>query len=206
MNSNNSLGIPHVATENQENNGNAAPLSLSERGAARRKLAKAGVGAAGLLVTLESRATMTPLICKSPSGALSGGLSSNYSRATTCAGLSPGYWKNHNSWPVSRSILFTSVFEVAGDKSTCTAKTLNKSYLCSTMLNLLSKQTFDRYNLGMHLVATYLNVMSGKISFLSVETLQKMWSDVQRTGRYSPAQGVYWNAEQVKNYLANTHD
>jgi hypothetical protein len=193
-----------VASENQENNGNAAPLSLSERGAARRRLAKAGVGAAGLLVTLESRATMTPLICKSPSGALSGGLSSNYSRTTTCAGLSPGYWKNHTSWPCSRNIMFATVF--GGNANACTAKTLNKSYECSTMLNLLSKQTFDKYNLGMHLVATYLNVMSGKISFLSVETLQKMWSDLQKTGRYSPAQGVYWSAEQVKNYLANTHD
>jgi len=194
-----------VATENQENNGNAAPLSLSERGATRRRLAKAGVGAAGLLVTLESRATMTPLICKSPSGALSGGLSSNYRRATTCAGLSPGYWKNHTgSWPCSSTIMFASVF--GSNTNACTSKTLNKSYECSTMLNLLSKQSFDKYNLGMHLVATYLNVVSGKISFLSVGTLQKMWSDLQKTGRYSPAQGVYWSAEQVKNYLANTHD
>jgi len=100
--------------------------------------------------------------------------------------------------------MFASVF--GSNTNACTSKTLNKSYECSTMLNLLSKQSFDKYNLGMHLVATYLNVVSGKISFLSVGTLQKMWSDLQKTGRYSPAQGVYWSAEQVKNYLANTHD
>lgn len=197
-----------MATEHQENNGNATPLSLSKRGATRRRLAKAGVGAAGVLLTLDSRAAMSPMICKSPSGALSGGLSSNYNNAaTTCEGLSPGYWLNHtSSWPVSNQIMFVSVFEVPGDKNACTPETLNQSYQCSTMLNLLSPHDFDRYNLGRHLVATYLNVMSGKISFLSVATLQKMWSDVLRTGQYSPASGVYWSAEQVKNYLENTHD
>ncbi|MGJ7915234.1 hypothetical protein ACI48D_07110 [Massilia sp. LXY-6] len=195
-----------MTTDNQENKGNAAPLPLSERGATRRRLAKAGIGAAGILWTLESRATMNTMICKAPSGALSGGLSSHYSPATACSGLSPGYWKNHRSWPVSRNIMFTSVFDVQGEKSTCTEQTINQSYLCSTMLNLLSKQSFDRYNLGMHLVATYLNIMSGKISFLSVDTLQKMWTDVQATGHYSPASGVFWSAEQVKNYLQATHD
>jgi hypothetical protein len=197
-----------VATDNQENNGNASPLSLSQRGLTRRRLAKAGIGVVGVLSTLESRAAMSPMICKSPSGALSGGLSSNYNNAaTTCEGLSPGYWLNHTSaWPVSNQIMFSAVFDVPGDKSSCTPQSLNQSYECSTMLNLLNPQDFDRYNLGRHVVATYLNIMSGKISFLSVTTLQKMWSDVLRTGQYSPASGVYWSAEQVKNYLENTHD
>lgn len=179
---------------------------MSERGAARRRLSKAGVGAAGILLTLESRATMSPMMCKSPSGALSGGLSSNYGPAPVCKGLSPGYWKNHSNWPCSRNIMFTDVFYVAGDKRTCTTKTRNTSYLCSTMLNLLSKQTFDRYNLAMHVVATYLNILSGRISFLTVDALAAMWSDVQINGRYSPATGVYWSAEQVKRYLEATHD
>jgi hypothetical protein len=204
---NNSLGIPHVATENQENNGNAAPLSLSERGAARRRLAKAGVGAAGILATLESRATMSPMMCKSPSGALSGGLSSHYGTAPVCQGLSPGYWKNHTgSWPCATDLWFADVFYVPGNRSVCTVKTKNKSYLCSTLLNVLSPQSFDKYNLGMHAVATYLNIRSGKISFLSVETLLSMWREVQTKGYYSPTAGVKWTAEQVKNYLQATHD
>jgi hypothetical protein len=29
---------------------------------------------------------------------------------------------------------------------------------------------------------------------------------VQTTGYYSPAENVFWNAEQVKNYLEATHD
>jgi hypothetical protein len=65
---------------------------------------------------------------------------------------------------------------------------------------------FDKYNLGMHLVATYLNVLSGQIGFLSVQTLQQMWSQLQSPGYYTPAKGVFWSPEQTKNYLEATHD
>jgi hypothetical protein len=196
-----------VATENQENNGNAAPLSLSGRGATRRRLAKAGVGAAGVLLTLESRATMSPMMCKAPSGALSGGLSSHYGPAPVCQGRSPGYWKNHPGvWPVPTTTFFADVFYVAGNRRSCTVKTKNTNYLCSTMMFLVSPQSFDKYNLAMHAIATYLNIKSGKISFLSVETLLNMWYEVQTKGMYTPTAGVTWNAEQVKNYLQATHD
>ena len=194
-----------MATENQENNGNVAPLSLSERGATRRRLAKAGIGAVGILSTLESRAAMSPMICKAPSGALSGGLSSHYGPEPVCQGLSPGYWKNHTgAWPIPITTMFADVFYVAGDRSSCNAN--SKSYLCSTMLSLVSPQRFDRYNLAMHTVATYLNIRSGKINFLSVEALLNMWYEVQTKGYYSPTAGVKWNPEQVKNYLQATHD
>jgi hypothetical protein len=196
-----------VATDNQENNGNAAPLSLSERGARRRRLAKAGIGAAGVLWTLESRAAMGPMMCKAPSGALSGGLSSHYGPPPVCDGRSPGYWKNHTGeWPIPLTTMFADVFYVAGSKQSCNAETKDKSYLCSTMLNLLSPQTFDLYNLAMHTVATYLNIKSGKINFLPIDTLLTMWTDVQIKGYYAPTAGVQWNAEQVKNYLEATHD
>jgi hypothetical protein len=196
-----------VATENQENNGNAAPLSLSERGARRRRLAKAGVGAVGVLWTLESRATVGQMICKSPSGALSGGLSSHYGPPPVCQGLSPGYWKNNtNGWPIPVTTMFADVFYVPGDRGTCNTDTKDKSYLCSTMLNLLSPQDFDRYNLAMHTVATCLNIKSGKINFLSIETLLSMWYEVQTKGYYTPVPGVQWTPEQVKNYLEATHD
>jgi hypothetical protein len=195
-----------VATEHQDNDKKAVPMPLGKHGAARRRLAKAGIGAAGVLYTLESHATMSPMMCKSPSGALSGGLSSHYGPKPVCKGLSPGYWKNHSSWPCSRSALFSSVFYVAGDHSSCSVKANQASYLCTTMVSLLSPQGYDRYNLGMHVVATYLNILSRRISFLSVETLSAMWYDVQTKGHYSPVAGVYWSAEQVKSYLESTHD
>jgi hypothetical protein len=181
-------------------------MPLGKHGAARRRLAKAGIGAAGILATLESHAAMSPMMCKSPSGALSGGLSSHYGPARVCQGLSPGYWKNHADWPCATDTLFSSVFYVAGDRSSCSVKENKASYLCTTMLDLLSPQGYDRYNLGMHVVATYLNILSSRINFLSVETLSAMWYDVQTKGQYSPVANVYWSAEQVKNYLESTHD
>ena len=62
----------------------------------------------------------------------------------------------------------------------------------------------DPYNLGMHLVAAYLNVMSNRITFLNTQTLSNMWYDVITYGHYAPSAGISWNAEQVKNYLQST--
>jgi hypothetical protein len=177
---------------------------LSKRGAARRRLAKAGVGAAGVLWTLESQAAMTPLLCKSPSGALSGGLNSHYGPAPACSGLSPGYWKNHDGWPVARDVRFAAVFYVPGDMNSCEPNKAATSYLCATLGDLISPQSYDKYNLGMHVVATYLNILSGRIGFLSVETLKNMWYEVATTNRYSPTANVYWTPEQVKRYLVAT--
>jgi hypothetical protein len=193
-----------VASEDQYNDKNAVPPALSKRGATRRRLAKAGVGAAGVLVTLESHAAMTPLMCKSPSGALSGGLNSHYGPAPACSGLSPGYWKNHDGWPCSRTAMFASVFYVPGNINSCDSKKEVTSYRCATLEDLLEAKDYDTYNLGMHMVATYLNILSGKIGFLSVDTLKNMWYEVRTTGRYSPAAGVYWTAEEVKKYLEKT--
>jgi hypothetical protein len=53
-------------------------------------------------------------------------------------------------------------------------------------------------------VATYLNILSGRIGFLSVETLKNMWYEVATTNRYSPTANVYWTPEQVKRYLRAT--
>jgi hypothetical protein len=194
----------HVASEDQHNDNSAAPPSLSKRGVARRRLAKAGVGAAGVLWTLESQAAMTPLLCKSPSGALSGGLNSHYGPAPTCNGPSPGYWKTHDGWPCARDTRFAAVFHVPGDMNSCEPNKAATSYLCATFGDLISPQSYDTYNLAMHVVATYLNILSGRISFLSVETLKNMWYEVATTNRYSPTANVYWTPEQVKRYLRAT--
>lgn len=64
------------------------PAALNGHGAARRRLAKAGLGAAGVLMTLESRATLHHgPICVAPSAALSTGADSTYTKGRmTCAG------------------------------------------------------------------------------------------------------------------------
>lgn len=187
-----------MSTEDQPARAEAAP-SLTPRGAARRRLTTAGLGAASVLWTLDAKATMKPMVCVSASGALSGGLSSSYiGTRPACAGKSPGYWKNHDGWPVATDKLFGEVFRCSGRYS--------ETYGKKTLLEIVRGCDFDSYNLGVHLVATYLNVLSGRIGFLSVSTLQQMWSQLQSPGYYSPGSGVFWNAEQTKRYLEATHD
>jgi len=190
--------IEPVSTEEQAARTDGAP-TLTPRGTARRRLTKAGLGAASVLWSLDSRATMKPMVCVSASAALSGGLSSNYADTTAkCAGKSPGYWKNHGGWPCDSDKAFSAVFGCGGKYALTYGK--------KSLREIVQGCDFDRYNLGRHLVATYLNVLSGRIGFLSVATLQQMWSQLQSPGYYQPAKGVFWNAEQTKRYLEATHD
>ncbi|UVW28907.1 hypothetical protein [Massilia sp. H6] len=194
-----------MSTEDQPASASETPM-ISARGAARRRLTKAGVGAASVLWTLDSRATMKPMVCVSASGALSGGLSSNYTtKAPRCDGKSPGYWKNHSgnkksfsSWPRPPETAFNDVFACYG--------TNRNTYGSKSLIEIVEGCSFDKFNFGMHLVATYLNVLSGRIGFLSVQSLQKMWNEIQSVGYYKPAEGVFWSAEQTKRYLEATHD
>jgi hypothetical protein len=146
-------------------------------------------------------------VCKSPSGSLSGGLQSQPSNQTlVCGGLSPGYWKQHlNRWPAGAipktqngkiATKFASVFPGGGTTFLQNA----------TLLECLedNSPSNDPHNLAMHLVAAYLNVLSGKISYLTVPALQKIWHDVITYGYYSPSAGVKWDAYAVKIYLEST--
>lgn len=179
-----------------------ASAGMSARGLARRRFGKAGAGASGVLLTLVSQPGMACDICKAPSGSLSGGLKSHTGPAVACSGLSPGYWKNHSSWPsgCATTTRFSSVFNCAGlNKNTYGAAT-------TTLKSILSHQTFDSSNLGMHMAATYLNIRSGRIGFLTVVGLQKIWYDWQRYGYYAPTAGVKWDAARIVTYLAGTMD
>jgi hypothetical protein len=77
-------------------------------------------------------------------------------------------------------------------------------YANVTMLDLLSHLSFDKQNLGMHLVAAYLNAMAGWTSFLTVQRIQSMFSEWSSTGYFEPTAGVKWDAAQIVNYLRQT--
>lgn len=188
-----------MANEQQDIPTGVSPLG--ERGSARRRLSKAAIGAAGVLWTLESKANMCAptMICKAPSAHLSAGASTYAGKPVVCKGLSPGYWRKlTRKWPCRRDIGFGEVFPCFGADA--------KTYGAASMQSLLIDNSFDNYNLGRHLVATYLNVKAGYISFLTEEVLVKMWREVRATHRYSPTKGVYWTAEELKCYLERTHD
>jgi hypothetical protein len=165
------------------------------KSASRRRFGKSGLAASGVLITLASRPVLGTEVCKSPSGFLSGNLST-HGPAPICQGRSPGYWKNHTKWPISNrtTCKFSSVF-------TCPR---GSPYAKVTMFELLSHQTFDSHNLGMHLVASYLNAMAGWTSFLTVQRIQSMFSEWSSRGYFEPTAGVRWDAAQIVDYLQLT--
>ncbi|MBZ2206116.1 hypothetical protein [Massilia soli] len=168
---------------------------ISARGAARRRFARAGVGASAALVTISSKAGMAVDICTAPSGSLSGGLQSQKpGEVIACEGRSPGYWKNHAGWPTDRAMTFGTIFSCS---------TSSKYHAC-TLADMLVPKRWDRNGIGRHMVATYLNIMSGKIGFLTVPALQEIWNDISRRGVYNPTAGVNWYAQDVVDYLQGT--
>jgi hypothetical protein len=176
----------------------AAAATMSARGAMRRRFAKAGIGATGVVLILASQPGMAADICTSPSGSLSGGLKSHHGPAPVCAGLSPGYWKNHTSWPggISNTTKFGSIYP-------CNRR-YARTYGVTTCITMLDHQSFDESNLAMHLVAAYLNVLSGRVSFQTIESLRAIWNEWQTKGYYTPSAGVQWNSAQIVVYLSGT--
>jgi hypothetical protein len=186
-------GTPGASLSQPESK--VAPLSGT--GATRRRLATAG--ASGVLMTLASQKAMAALVCESPSGSLSGGIASRKPESSACAGVSPGYWKNHSSaWRaagVRETDAFNALFSCGG----------HAGYSAVQCGQILSHQKFDENNIGMHMMASYLNVASGRIGFMSVETLQKIWSDWMRQGYYVPTKGAMaWRSADIVMYLKST--
>ena len=170
-----------------------ASTPLTPKGASRRRIA--GLGLSGVVMTVASTNAMAGLVCKSPSGALSGNLNSQAPGNVVCEGRSPGYWKNH-AWPseVKKNHMFTQYFfPCSGPLSNCTCK------------DVLSKQAADKHNVAMHIMATYLNVCSGKISFLTRQAVKDMWSEYAMYGSFTPAEGASpWSGQDLVDYLSST--
>lgn len=178
------------------------PPAMPQHGATRRRLAKAGLGAAGVLMTLESHATLqkTGFVCESASAFHSAGLNSNVATEQRCNPLSPSNWCHvQRSWPCNKTKRFSEVFS-------CREKRFEKTYYASSMA-LVMTSTFDAQYayIGKHLCTAYLNVISRRIDFLDVLTLQRMWNELKNTGMYKVNASVSWNIHQVRRYLVAVH-
>lgn len=186
-----------MATEQQHDAPASGKADLSPEGTARRRFTRAGVAASGVLLTLHSQPGMAVEVCTTPSGYLSGGLQSFRGPPPTCAGRSPGYWKNH-SWPrgCDKNLPFTRVFASNG--------TNGKTYGAISQGGILEPQKWDRHGIGRHLIACYLNVQAGLSSFQTVPMLQRIWLEYQTKGYYTPTAGVRWDGAKIVEYLQGT--
>lgn len=182
--------------QTEDNNPGLANVDegLNHAASSRRQFAKTSLGISGVILSLASRPVLGNVVCKSPSGFLSGN-ASTHGPQPVCQGRSPGYWKNHvDSWPISTDTQFSSVFPTSP----------SSVYAQYTFLQLLDPKQDDVQKLGMHLVAAYLNAISGWTPFLTVETILAMFAEWQSKGAFSPTATVQWSAAEIVNYLKAT--
>jgi hypothetical protein len=179
------------------------PAAMTPSGTSRRRFAKSGAGvSAGVLLTLASQPAMAT-VCTSPSGTVSAASSRKPGASVACVGRSPGYWKTHHyAWKgagTNGDALFKLTF-YCGGRCSALAK-----YTCFNVVDP-DKVTNgdDPDNVAMHIMATLLNVRSGKISFLTVNQVVAIWYSYASTGTYKPTVGVTWDGAKIVSYLKST--
>jgi len=176
----------------------ADAIALGQRGASRRRFARAGAGATGVLLTLASQPGMACDICMSASGYQS------YSKTMThassrveviCSGRGPSYWSQTGNWPsgCSASSLFGKHFECVGFSQ--------YTYGSASCMKIL---TWQPQSVAAYMMAMYLNVLKGYTSFMTVEKVRAMWKEYIETGYYTPTAGVRWYTPQILFYLSGT--
>lgn len=183
----------------------AAPAAetLDARGASRRRFARVGAGASGVLMTLASQPGMAA-VCATPSGSLSSGMTSRAPNTqVSCGGLSPGYWKNH-TWPhgCNRNKKFGEVFPCSAGSSVMAGMSMY-DVLCQ------NDQAVDKHNTGAHVVAAYLNWRNNKTYVITPTMLAKIWKEYQDTGGqavgyYVPAANHKWYGNDIVAYIIST--
>jgi hypothetical protein len=176
---------------------------LSARGAARRRFTGAGIKVSGVILTLASQPGMaaTGQVCTTPSGFTSAHWDS-HSPGSAFLGRSPGYWKNHpEAWGrnLAANAAFGSVFSCSNDLKTCSMMTV--------VAHLDPAKDIDKYNVGSHIVATLLNVRSGKVKVLTEERVLTIWNEYNSKGYFTPQAGAQpWYGGDITRYLKSTMD
>lgn len=187
--------------------GAPAPEPSSEAAVrlSRRRFGKAGLAGAGVVLTLHSQpgmATGTQMACFAPSGLISGKIQSKNTVVRSCQGRSPGYWKNKDQrfWPsgCQQGAKFTSIFPSGSS---------NVPYGTYTLMEMLNcSDNVDKYNVGAHMVAAYLNAKSVSNYVVPMATLQAMWLEYFSARKFTPTAGKSWDGPQIVRYLKGTFD
>jgi hypothetical protein len=211
-----------MKNEIESQSGDASKPALGARGAARRRLAKAGLGATGVVLTLQSRNALAAKICASPSGFTSINANGSEVPLTSCTqNGSHGYWKNHpEAWDVaqvSRKDPFNKYF-ITGTRYAHLANVPLLGILePNAYFGAMGKKTpegFDPSNVAMQTIIAFLNARRSEILgrtdvVLRVEHVLGIWTDWVVKGGYQPAgASTPWGGPEIAFYFENTfqHD
>lgn len=184
----------------------ATPTEISASGLSRRRFGKAGAGvSAGVLMTLVSQPAMAQTaLCVSASGAASANLSTHSDHLVACQGLSAGFWKSHpEAWPSANTKTDAKFSALFTTRTTRTAPL--KAYSCIDVCDpTVVANGSDPDNVAMHIMATLLNVRSGRIGFLTEIQVLAIWNSYAHGGAYQPTVGITWSGAQIVDYLKKT--
>jgi len=162
----------------------------------RRRLLRAGLGAAPVLMTIASRPVFAGgTECHTPSSHMSIN-ASVHGKTQYCDGGSPGYWKktHEGSWPppYETGTLFDTVFGSAS------------GYPNKTLLYVLDLGGGGKEELARHIVAALLNAAKGWTPVLTVAMVIDIWQSWATLGYYEPTAGIHWDSAQITKYLKTT--
>jgi hypothetical protein len=190
----------------------------------RRRLLKAGVGAAPVVVTFLSLpvpASAGQVTCRAASAfasvqaAMAAGATTSANTAQLCGGSLPATWQNLATvfWPggaATADLLFTTLF---GAYTVTTIATPSVPSVTTNAPNLLQvlygNGTTARDILARNLVAAYLNLQQGltAATVLSGTQMQSMWSTAGAPSPSPyPVTGLSggWSLTQVNQFLGHT--
>lgn len=180
-----------------------APPALSPQGVARRRFARAGVGASGVVMTLASQPGMATTVCRPPSGFLSGTWASNHPKATWCYGAKPVDWcANKDKWVTyGRTDCTTQFYRLFA----CTANTTALKYY--TLYQIVSGDcgTKDRNEVAKYIIAALLNARAGTTPVLTEAKVFSIWNEYNQKLSFTPNAGAKaWSGAEIVNYLKST--
>jgi len=180
------LHSPQPAPEAQRPS-SSAPLD------GRRRLLRAGLGTAPVLLTL----TGSALGADGGSGAGSAGVSS-MTTSTPCDGCSPEAWAS-SSWPqsIDRDAKFNELFAARLEPDV-------------PLRRLLTAGSFtEEQQVARHCAAALLNAQSGRTpaTVLGADTVRQVWASYEARGYYEPIPrgAVKWDAARIVDWLATTY-
>ncbi len=184
----------------------AVDAGLSGRGASRRRFARAGAGATGVLLTLASHPGMACTVTTGPSGfqsyldAKKNGQTLS-SKPLSSSGKSPDQWKNGAGWPCRLDATFSKYY-------TCdSSNTKLKGCTIASLLKGTSGLESEKAEIAKYLVAAAMNVASGRTTFLTQANLNGIWAGYQARRSYTARPGTdAWDPLLIKNYLLWTMD
>jgi len=193
-----------AASTPQAGTPSAAP-ALSAKGASRRRFTRMGAGATGVLLTLHSQPGMACTYCGiSGSAAASAigqkkaiGTISHHGPVAVCNGIKPGAWCN-TKWPSG-----CNTTDSFGKHFSCK---VGSDYANATCKEIMLGASCDSSKMAQYMLAAYLNVLSGRVNFLTVGSLRTAWSEWVKNGYYSPMAGQKWYADDIVAYLYGTMD